>query len=227
MKKWRCIICGYIHEGPTPPDECPLCGVGPDEFEEVVEEEAPAGGVPDLPEVAEGEGKNIGAIPGGNQREAIFKIGYGLYVATSKKGDRFNGQVCNTVFQITSDPQRVAVALNTGNLTNEFVKDSGLITVSILGKGNLDDISRFGYQSGHKVDKFEGYSFGESATNGCPVLLNATAYLDLKVDPEMVVEVGTHTLFIGEVVDGGLIKDGEPISYSFYRANRAKPEAWE
>lgn len=220
MKKWRCVVCGYIHEGPTPPDVCPICGVGPDEFEEVVE--TPAAEAPELPETEPGEVGNVGTVPGGNQRSAIHKIGYGLYVATSKKGDRFNGQVCNTVFQITSEPQRVAVALNRQNLTNEFVKDSGLITLSILGKDNFEDVKRFGYQSGHKVDKFEGYAYGESATNKLPVLLKATAYLDLKVDPDMVMEVGTHTLFIGEVVDGGLIKDGEPITYAYYRANRGK-----
>lgn len=31
-KKWRCTVCGYIHEGDTPPDKCPLCGVGPELF---------------------------------------------------------------------------------------------------------------------------------------------------------------------------------------------------
>ncbi|NLC76945.1 MAG: flavin reductase [Clostridia bacterium] len=220
MKKWRCIICGYVHEGPTPPDTCPVCGVGPEDFEEVVESPAPE--VPDVPAAQSGEEGNVGPVPGGNQRSAIHKIGYGLYVATSKKGDRFNGQVCNTVFQITSEPQRVAVALNKQNLTNEFVKDSGLITVNILGKDNFEDIKRFGYQTGHKVDKFAGYAYGESATNKLPVLLNAVAYLDLKVDPDLVLEVGTHTLFICDVVDGGPIKDGEPITYSYYRANRGK-----
>ena len=37
MKKWKCVVCGYIHEGDTPPEECPLCGVGPEDFEEVTE----------------------------------------------------------------------------------------------------------------------------------------------------------------------------------------------
>ena len=38
-KKFRCIVCGYIHDGETAPDECPLCFVGPEDFEEVTEEE--------------------------------------------------------------------------------------------------------------------------------------------------------------------------------------------
>ncbi len=37
MKKWKCTVCGYVHEGENPPEECPLCGVGPEDFEEVVE----------------------------------------------------------------------------------------------------------------------------------------------------------------------------------------------
>lgn len=37
MKKWECTICGYVHEGDTPPEVCPICGVGPEGFEEVTE----------------------------------------------------------------------------------------------------------------------------------------------------------------------------------------------
>jgi len=39
MKKWKCVVCGYVHEGETAPDVCPLCGVGPEDFEEVTDEE--------------------------------------------------------------------------------------------------------------------------------------------------------------------------------------------
>ena len=42
MKKWRCKVCGYIHEGETPPDVCPVCGVGPEEFELMEAVTAPA-----------------------------------------------------------------------------------------------------------------------------------------------------------------------------------------
>lgn len=35
MKKWKCKLCGYIHDGDSPPDKCPLCGAGKDMFEEV------------------------------------------------------------------------------------------------------------------------------------------------------------------------------------------------
>jgi rubrerythrin len=37
MKKWKCKICGYVFEGPEPPDRCPICGAGKNAFTEVVE----------------------------------------------------------------------------------------------------------------------------------------------------------------------------------------------
>ena len=40
MKKWKCTVCGYIHEGNEPPDECPVCGAGKEKFVEIIEESA-------------------------------------------------------------------------------------------------------------------------------------------------------------------------------------------
>lgn len=39
MKKWRCVLCGYIYEGESLPEDfvCPICGAGPEDFEEVEE----------------------------------------------------------------------------------------------------------------------------------------------------------------------------------------------
>ena len=37
MTKYVCTVCGYVHEGDTPPEKCPVCGVGKDMFEEVAE----------------------------------------------------------------------------------------------------------------------------------------------------------------------------------------------
>ena len=53
--------------------------------------------------------------------KALHKLGYGLYVVTSRKGDKLNGQIANTVFQVTSEPPTVAVSINRSNLTWEFI----------------------------------------------------------------------------------------------------------
>lgn len=38
--KWKCTVCGYIHTGDSPPDRCPICGVGPEKFTKIEDQEA-------------------------------------------------------------------------------------------------------------------------------------------------------------------------------------------
>ena len=147
--------------------------------------------------------------------KALYKLGYGLYVVCSKKGDKLNGQIANTVFQVCSEPPIIAVALNKQNLTNEFVSASKVFTVSIISQDTpLNFIGGFGFKSGREVDKFKGvgYKLGET---GAPIVLdNTLAYLEAKVINQT--EVGTHTIFIGEIVAADVVKEGEPMTYAYY-----------
>jgi len=147
--------------------------------------------------------------------KALYKLGYGLYVVCSKKGDKLNGQIANTVFQVCSEPPIVAVALNKQNLTNEFVSASKVFTVSILSQDTpLNFIGGFGFKSGREVDKLKdiGYKLGET---GAPIVLdNTLAYLEAKVINQT--DVSTHTIFIGEIVAADVVKEGEPMTYAYY-----------
>ena len=147
--------------------------------------------------------------------KALYKLGYGLYVICSKKGDKLNGQMANTVFQVCSEPPTIAVALNKQNLTNEFVSVSKVFTVSILSQDTpLSFIGGFGFKSGRDVDKLKGvnYKLGET---GAPVVLDHTlAYLEAKLINQ--IEVGTHTIFIGEIIAADVLREGEPMTYAYY-----------
>ncbi len=146
---------------------------------------------------------------------ALHAIGYGMYVIGSKKGDKINAQIANTVFQITSEPPTIAVSINKKNLTHEFIHDSGVFSASILCLSTpLNFIGNFGFKSGRDVDKFRGIQY-KTGTTGAPVVLdNAVAYLEAKVVKE--VDVGTHTLFIGEIIDADVIFKAECMTYSYY-----------
>jgi flavin reductase (DIM6/NTAB) family NADH-FMN oxidoreductase RutF/rubredoxin len=147
--------------------------------------------------------------------KALYKLGYGLYVVSSIKGSRRNGQIANTVFQITSEPPTIAVSINKNNLTHEFITESRVLAVSVLSQDTpLSFIGHFGFKSGRDGDKLEGinYKIGET---GAPVVTdNALAYLEARVNKE--VDVGTHTIFIGEVVGAEVIQEGEPMTYAYY-----------
>jgi flavin reductase (DIM6/NTAB) family NADH-FMN oxidoreductase RutF/rubredoxin len=147
--------------------------------------------------------------------KALYKLGYGLYVVSSVKGSRLNGQIANTVFQITSEPPTIAVSINKNNLTHQFITESKVLAVSVLSQDTpLSFIGRFGFKSGRDINKLEGinYKIGET---GAPVVIdNTLAYLEVKVNKE--VDVGTHTIFISELVGAEVIKEGEPMTYAYY-----------
>ena len=147
--------------------------------------------------------------------KALHKLSYGLYVVTSKKGDRFNGQIANTVFQITSEPPTIAVSINKSNLTWEFIKESGVFAVSVLCQDTpLSFIGHFGFKSGRDADKLEGINYKIGETKAPVVIDNTVSYLEAKVTREM--DVGTHTIFVGEIIDAGILNEKTCMTYDYY-----------
>jgi flavin reductase (DIM6/NTAB) family NADH-FMN oxidoreductase RutF/rubredoxin len=148
---------------------------------------------------------------------ALFKVSYGLYVVCSGDKNRGNGFISNTVFQVTSSPARFASCCNKENYTAEFIKESGAFSVSVLHQDTPADIfGRFGYKSGRDFNKLQGMKvqYGET---GVPIVLDETiAFLECKVVQTH--DVGTHWLFIGELVQSDVVDDTmEPITYLHYR----------
>ena len=148
--------------------------------------------------------------------KSLYKIGYGLYVVTSRKGEKQNGQIANTVFQITSEPATVAVSINKKNLTWEYIKDSRVFGVSVLCQDTpLPFIGRFGFKSGRDTDKLAGLNQRTGQTGVSIVVDNAVSYLEARVTGEM--DVGTHTVFVGEIVDGDVFNDRPCMTYEYYQ----------
>lgn len=147
--------------------------------------------------------------------KALHTISYGLYVVGSRKGDRLNGQIANTVIQVTSQPPAISVCINRENLTYECIKDSGAFSVSVLSQETpLSYIGHFGFKSGRDLDKSEGVNYRIGQTRSPIFLDHALAYIEARVTNE--VDAGTHTDFIGEVIDADILKDGEPMTYAYY-----------
>lgn len=151
--------------------------------------------------------------------EAFFKITYGLYILSSKnKEGKFNGHVSNTVLQVTAKPAKFLVASHKENLTSDYIKESGVFAVSVIQQDvDLDFMGPWGFKSGKEINKFEESVNFKTGKTGAPIVLDkAVAWLECNLLET--IDVGTHLLFIGEVVDADLIeKDRKPLSYSYYR----------
>ncbi|MEM0203821.1 MAG: flavin reductase family protein [Archaeoglobaceae archaeon] len=149
--------------------------------------------------------------------QALFKISYGLYIVASVKEGKFSAQIANTVFQVTSEPPKIAVCLNKKNTTHEFVKSSRVFSVSVLEKETpMQFIGRFGFRNSRDFNKFEGVNFKIGKTGAPIVLDHAVAFFEAELENEC--DVGTHTIFVGKVVDAEIISDAPPMTYEYYHS---------
>jgi len=100
-------------------------------------------------------------------------------------------------------------------LTHEYIRESGVFAVSILERDvPLKTVGLFGFKSGRDVEKFGEVRYKRCGL-GSPVLLeHSLGYIEAKVVSEL--DVGTHTIFVGEVVEAEWFRAGEPMTYAYY-----------
>lgn len=147
---------------------------------------------------------------------AVLKdLSYGLYVMTSLYNDQMNGQIVNSVNQVTSEPVRIAVTVNKKNLTHDFVQESKLFGISILDETTpMPFFELFGFTSGRDVDKLSQVSHRKGVT-GCPVVHeNALSFVEAVVFKE--IDLGSHTIFIGNAVNSEVLGSGNSLTYKYY-----------
>jgi ferric-chelate reductase [NAD(P)H] len=154
-------------------------------------------------------------MPDPMDRRPFRDLSYGLYIVTARDGERLNGQIVNTVIQVTSEPPRLAVIINKKNLTHGFIKRSKVFGVTVLDdSAPMIFIGPFGFKSGREVNKFEKVKF-KVGTTGCPLVIeHALSVLEAEVVDE--IDVGTHTIFVGDAVSSETINPGRPLTYRFY-----------
>lgn len=147
---------------------------------------------------------------------ALFDLSYGVYVVGSVDGSRPVGCLANAAMQITAEPMTLAVSLNKKNYTEDAVRQSGYFTLSILSEDvSSDTIGKFGFQSSKDINKFEEVDWQKVGDAGVPVLnKNSCAWILCRVIKE--VDVLTHTIFIGEIVDMEKQNPEKPMTYDYY-----------
>ncbi|RHB17768.1 flavin reductase [Eubacterium ventriosum] len=155
-------------------------------------------------------------------KKAIYNLSYGVFMVSTKAGEVANGCITNTCIQVASNPVRIAISVLNSNYTCDLIKESGIFAVSILDNDcTFETIKHFGFQSGRDVDKF-GNITPPTDCNDVPYLgWQSCAVISGKVVEQH--DLGTHTLFIAEVVDAKVLSDKEPITYAKYQ-NEIKPK---
>lgn len=158
-------------------------------------------------------------------KKAMYDITYGLFVLTTKLGERCQGCIINTAMQVTTSPNRITITVNKANLTHDVLAYTKEFNISILSEeADFGVFRHFGFQSGRDTDKLASWADKKNAANGMPYITKGTnAYISGKVIDT--VDLGTHTMFIADVTDADVLSDAPSVTYAYYQANiKPKPE---
>ncbi|MFA6118560.1 MAG: flavin reductase family protein [Parachlamydiales bacterium] len=157
-----------------------------------------------------------------NCQVVLNKCSYGLYVVTSHLDGKINGQISDALMQVTACPPKVALSINKNELTHDYILKSRVFGVSVLEKkADLSIIKNFGFQTGRKINKFEKIKYVLGKTNSPLLIESIAATFEVEVFED--VDVGTHRLFIGDVIFAKMIENTEVLTYEYYR-KRLKSE---
>lgn len=157
--------------------------------------------------------------------KAMRKFSYGLFILTVREGSKDNGCIINTAAQLTSNPQRIQIAVNKQNYTHDMILHTGIFNVSVLTEdAPFFMFQQYGFCSGRNTDKFAAVPYNDRTSNGLryiPVCTNAV--LSGKVI--QAVDCGTHTLFIADVTEARVLSNDPSMTYQYYFDNvKPKPE---
>lgn len=148
---------------------------------------------------------------------AMFSMSYGLYVVSAEAEGQQAGCVINTAVQVTADPIRLSVAVHKDNVTTGVIERAGAFTVTAIDQtADMPYIGNFGFRTSANYNKFEKYETAVSEVGSPYSPEHACAVYACKLIDT--VDVGTHYLFIGEVVQAEKLSDEPPLTYSYYHS---------
>ncbi len=144
----------------------------------------------------------------------VFRnLSYGVYVVSCVIDGKYTGCTVNSIMQITSSPASIALSVNKDNYTNLCLNKTKKFAVSILSEtSNPMTIGTFGFRSGRDCNKFDIIPY--TLIDGMPVVKDACSYLICNVTGKT--ETSTHTVFLADVIDGDILDNNVPMTYSYY-----------
>ena len=135
-----------------------------------------------------------------------WKIPNALALIGSRAGTERNGMTASWISQLSMEPVLIGVSVENSAVTHRLISEGGSFTVNLWGAEQTRVFVKFSKPAAYADGTLNGRPVRE-ATTGAPVFDEAIAWLDCEVRHAL--DLGTHTLFVGELVDGA-IKDDDP-----------------
>jgi flavin reductase (DIM6/NTAB) family NADH-FMN oxidoreductase RutF len=148
---------------------------------------------------------------------SFSKLTYGVYIISSEDEEEKNAFIATAVFQVTAIPEKIAVAASKDNYTTALIQKKKAFGISVLRQNYAPTtIGNFGFRSGKNFNKFETCKYLMGRITGVPIVLDDTlSWFECSLEQE--VDLGTHILFIGKVVDCATVSEEDiPLTYHYY-----------
>lgn len=150
-------------------------------------------------------------------QNTFSKLTYGVYIIGGGDKEKQNAFIATAVFQVTATPEKIAIASNKDNFTTSLIQNQKAFSVSVLQQNYTPfTMGNFGFRTGKNFNKFEKCNYQLGAKTGVPIVLTDTlSWFECIVEQEM--DLGTHILFVGKVVDCAIISQTDvPLTYQYY-----------
>ena len=156
--------------------------------------------------------------------EALETMPYGLYVVGSRsEADELNVMMADWLMQVSFKPRLVCCSMENDATTLANVLATGVFSVNVLPADAGELATRFAQpRDASKVkgrseeasavvhDKLRAVAYSRGERTDCPLLEEALAWLECR--KHEVFPAGDHTLVVGEVLEGAVLREGEPLT---------------
>jgi flavin reductase (DIM6/NTAB) family NADH-FMN oxidoreductase RutF len=136
--------------------------------------------------------------------KVTWKIPNALALIGSRAGDERNAMTASWITQLSMDPVLVGVGIDNTAVTHRLISAGGSFTVNLWNAEDTRVFVKFSKPAADDGSTLNGRPV-RLATTGAPVFEEALAWMDCVVRHTL--DLGTHTLFVGEVVDASINDD--------------------
>ena len=133
-----------------------------------------------------------------------WKIPNALALIGSRSGDERNGMTASWITQLSMEPVLIGIGVDNTAVTHRLISEGGSFTVNLWNSDDTRVFVKFSKPATYADGTLNGRAVRE-ATTGAPVFTEAIAWMDCEV--RHAIDLGTHTLFVGELVDGDINVD--------------------
>lgn len=133
-----------------------------------------------------------------------WKIPNALALVGSRAGDERNAMTTSWITQLSMEPVLIGVGVDTTAVTHRLITAGGSFTVNLWDAEDTKVFVKFSKPAADDGATLNGRGVRDGVT-GAPVFEEAVAWMDCEVRHHL--DLGTHTLFVGEIVDAGINRD--------------------